>query len=76
MTTFSEILEKIKDIISIQKGNKKVFYKDVAEEMEISLDCIYVWKKRNKIPYKEVLEYALKKRVDVNWLFFGIRTIK
>jgi hypothetical protein len=76
MSSIGEIIEKIKDIISIQTGNKKVFDKNVAYVLGLSQEKLAINKLRNKIPFEEVLEFALRYRVDANWLFFGIRIVK
>ena len=76
MLTFEKIIEKIKDIISTAKGDKKVFDKDVACVLEINVNHLAILKKRNKIPLEEILNFALKYRIDANWLFFGIRIIR
>lgn len=69
-----EIIEKIKDIISLKITNKKVFDKDVADALCISQMNFATMKNRNSIPYKEILLFSLKHKIDTNWLFFGVKT--
>ena len=76
MSNVDEIIEKIKDIISLQKGNSKVFDKDVAFALGMSCNKLATSKSRNSIPFEEILEFSLRYRVDVNWLFFGIHIEK
>ena len=70
MKSFSEIVEEIKDIISSDIPGKKVFDKDVANALNIPQATFATMKKRNSIPYEEILEFCALKKISVNWLFF------
>jgi len=67
---FNEIIEKLKDIISETKIGGKVFDKDVAQALNIPQATFATMKKRNSIPYEEILEFCALKKISVNWLFF------
>lgn len=69
MVDLSEIIEKIKDVISVNKQNK-IFDKDVANILGIPQTTFATMKKRNSIPYKELLEFCATKKISANWLFF------
>jgi hypothetical protein len=71
MPNLSEILDKIKDILSSEIGEKKVFDKDVATALNINQITLATMKSRNKIPYKEILEFCAKKRISINWLLYN-----
>ena len=49
MQNYNEILEKIKDILSQELGNKKIFYKDIATALDINYDNFRKQKARNSI---------------------------
>jgi SOS-response transcriptional repressor LexA len=70
MPDIVEILNRIKDILSSEIGNKKVFDKDVANALGINQVTLATMKKRGKIPYKEVLEFCAKRKISINWLLF------
>jgi phage repressor protein C with HTH and peptisase S24 domain len=71
MLVFSEIIEKLKDVISEQaKKGKKVFDKDVATALNIPQATFATMKQRDSIPYREILEFCALKKISVNWLFF------
>jgi len=70
MLILSEIIEKLKDIISETKIGGKVFDKDVAQALNIPQATFATMKKRNSIPYEEILEFCALKKISVNWLFF------
>jgi len=70
MLILSEIIEKLKDVLSESGLGKKVFDKDVATALNIPQATFATMKKRNSIPYEEILEFCAIKKISVNWLFF------
>ena len=70
MVLLSEIIEKLKDVISENLAGKKVFDKDVANALNIPQSTFATMKKRNSIPYEEILQFCAAKKISVNWLFF------
>ena len=64
------IIEKIKDIISSDLPNKRVFDKDVANALELSKESLTHFKKRNSIPYEQIAFFCAKKKISINWLLF------
>ena len=70
MLILGEIIEKLKDVISEIKTDSKVFDKDVAKALNIPQATFATMKKRNSIPYEEILEFCAIKKISVNWLFF------
>ena len=70
MKSFSEIIEHIKDIISSDMPGKKVFDKDVANRLNISQINFATMKKRNKIPYTELLDFCAQNAISINWLLY------
>ena len=70
MIDFFTVIEKIKDVISNKSNNKKVFDKDVAAELGIPQTTFATMKKRNSIPFREVMEFSARMKISINWLFF------
>jgi len=70
MYDLKNVIAKIKQIIAEEKHIKKVFDKDVAEALAIPQTTFATMKKRNSIPFKEILEFCANKRLSINWLFF------
>jgi len=70
MVEFGEIIEKLKDVISTKKIGGKVFDKDVAMELGIPQTSFATMKKRNSIPYQELMQFCASKKLSINWLFF------
>ena len=71
MKTFSDIVEAIKDIVSSEFPDKKVFDKDVAELLDISQMNFATMKKRNKVPFSELLDFCAKRSIAINWLLYN-----
>jgi repressor LexA len=71
MQNYNEILEKIKDILSQELGNKKIFDKDIAHALTINYDNFRKQKARNSIPYYEIMSFLAKRNISINWFFFN-----
>jgi len=67
---FEQIIEKIKDILSNELGNKKVYNKDVAKALGLTPENLSMLKKRNKIPFEELAFFCAKRKISLNWLLF------
>jgi len=70
MVVLREVIDKLKDVIAESLIGKKVFDKDVADALHIPHATFATMKKRNSIPYAEILEFCALKKISVNWLFF------
>lgn len=71
MQNYNEILEKIKDIISQELGNKKIFDKDIAQALNINYDNFRKQKVRKSTPYYEIMSFLAKRNISINWFFFN-----
>ena len=70
MYDLRNVIAKLKEIISEDSKVKKVFDKDVADALAIPQTTFATMKKRNSIPFKEILQFCANKRLSINWLFF------
>jgi len=71
MNKFIEIVEEIKNIVSSDFNGKKIFDKDVADILGISQMNFATMKKRDKIPFTELLDFCASKSISINWLLYG-----
>ena len=71
MNRFSDIVEEIKSIISSDFKEKKVFDKDVAKILGVSQMNFATMKKRDKIPFTELLDFCALKSISINWMLYG-----
>lgn len=58
MRTIEDIVEIIKDTISIECGNRKIFDSDVAKALGVKQGFIATCKKRSVIPFEKLVEFA------------------
>lgn len=71
MKSFLNIVEEIKNIVSTEHNGKKIYDKDVADILGISQMNFATMKKRNKIPFGELLDFCALKSISINWLLYG-----
>ncbi|MEA3330131.1 MAG: LexA family transcriptional regulator [Campylobacterota bacterium] len=71
MNSFAVIVEEIKSIVSSEYSVKKIFDKDIADILGISQMNFATMKKRNKIPYAELLDFCATKAISINWMLYG-----
>ncbi|QOY53345.1 LexA family transcriptional regulator [Candidatus Sulfurimonas baltica] len=71
MKSFLEIVEEIKSIISAEFSGRKIFDKDVADTLGVSQMNFATMKKRNKIPFGELLDFCATKSISINWMLYG-----
>lgn len=71
MLDVSEIIDKLKDILSADGKYGKVFDKDVANSLELTQANFATMKNRGKIPYSNILNFCAKKKISINWLLYN-----
>lgn len=71
MQNYNEILEKLKDILSKELDNKKVFDKDIAQALNINYDVFRKAKQYNRVSYWEIMQFLAKRNISINWFFFN-----
>ncbi|MEK6659526.1 MAG: hypothetical protein AABY36_07605 [Campylobacterota bacterium] len=72
MVKVCDIVERIKDVISKDYPDGKVLDKNVAYELGVSPSSLAVKKSRNLIAYDELTMFCIRRKINTNWLFFGI----
>jgi len=65
MRTINQILLVFREKVKCEKD------KHLANYLGIKPNTISTWKKRGKVPYKELIAICEEKGIDLNWLFFG-----
>ena len=70
MLSFSEVIERVKDILSKEIEGRKVYDKDVASALGISKEYFSMLKKRDKLPLEELIIFCAKRKISINWLLF------
>jgi hypothetical protein len=72
MISYEETIEKVKDIISQELGNKKVLEQDIAAALEIDYTAFRKNKNRNQtIPFYPIMQFLAKRKISINYFFFS-----
>ncbi|WP_324170459.1 LexA family transcriptional regulator [Sulfurimonas sp.] len=71
MKSFLEIVEEIKSIVSAEYNSKKIFDKDIANILGISQMNFATMKKRNKVPFGELMDFCALRSISINWMLYG-----
>lgn len=66
----TEIVEEIKNILSTKNKGKKVFDSDVAGVLRLTYVNLATMKRRNKIPYEQVVLFCDRCGLDSHDIFF------
>lgn len=64
------IIDNIKDVLSVELGERRVFDKDVAEALGLSRESLSHLKRRNSIPYEAIAYFCAKREISINWILF------
>lgn len=64
-------LDKLKDILSQELGNKKRYDKDIAVALELNYNNFRKAKSRGTVPYYEIMSFLAKGNISINWFFFN-----
>ena len=71
-----EVVERIKDVICHEFKGGKVLDKNVANELGIEQSTLSASKSRNSLPYDELTMFCIRRKINTNWLFFGIGSME
>ncbi len=71
MKKFIEIVEEIKSIVSSEFDSKKIFDKDIADILGISQMNFATMKKRDKVPFTELMDFCATRSISINWILYG-----
>jgi phage repressor protein C with HTH and peptisase S24 domain len=67
----NEIIDKLKDILSCEIPNRKVFDKDVAAALGLSKESLSHLKRRGAVPYEQISLFCAKRKISINWILFN-----
>jgi len=71
MLNISEIIEKLRDILINEKIKDRIFDKDIANALKITSINFATIKKRNGMPFSNILDFCVAKKISINWLLYG-----
>ncbi len=64
------VIDNLKDVLSLELGNKRVFDKDVAYALGLSRESFSHLKRRNSVPYEAIVYFCAKRSLSINWILF------
>jgi len=67
---FEEIMQRVSIIIEINQGSKP-YDKEIAYELGLSQTQYANNKKRNSIPYEEIVNFCDRYSITINWVILG-----
>ena len=70
MFNLREIIKKLQPLLT-KELNKRATYKDVAKALNIPYNRFKQQLFKNHIPYKELMYFCYKRKISINYLFFG-----
>ena len=71
MYHINEIIEKLRDVLSSEKKSGKVYDKEIASALDMTSVNFATMKKRNSIPFSNILDFCALKKISINWLLYG-----
>jgi len=71
MIDFSEVMQRIKTVLSSQIKKNKVLDKDIALALQLNPQYYAVMKKRNKIPYESIAYFSKSQKLSMNWVLLA-----
>ncbi len=71
MLDVNEIIEKLRDILGSESEANKIYDKEIAEALDITSVNFATIKKRNTIPFSNILDFCALKKISINWMLYG-----
>ena len=71
MINFSEVMQRIRTVLSSQIKKDKVLDKDIALALQLDPQYYAVMKKRNKIPYESIAYFSKSQKLSINWVLLA-----
>lgn len=71
MFNINEIIEKLRDVLSSEKDDGKVFDKEIATALDLTSVNFATMKKRNSVPFSNILDFCALKKISINWMLYG-----
>jgi len=75
MLDIEMVIQRIKEVLEDEYKNK-VLDKNVAYELGISNSTLSTMKSRKLVPYDALTSFCYTRKINTNWLFFGIGSME
>ncbi len=71
MIDFSEVMQRIKTLLSSKIKKDKILDKDIALALDIDPQNFAVIKRRQRIPFEAIAYFSKKHKISMNWILFA-----
>ena len=71
MIDFSEVMQRIKTLLSSDIKKDKVRDKDIALALNIDPQNFAVIKRRQRVPFEAIAYFSKKHKISMNWILFA-----
>ncbi len=71
MIDFNEVIQRIKQILTLQLKKDKILDKDIANALKLDSQYFAVIKRRNKIPYEAISYFCKQYKISINWILLA-----
>jgi len=71
MIDFSDVMQRIKTVLSTYMHKEKVLDRDIALALELNPQYYAVMKKRKKIPYESIAYFSKLHKLNMNWILLA-----
>lgn len=75
MIVFTEVMQRVKKVLSSQITKEKILDKDIAIALKVDPQNFAVMKRRKKIPYEALAYFGKKNKLSINWILFAQRPV-
>lgn len=73
MINFSEVMQRIKEILRTQQQKEKILDRDIATALKLNPQYFAVIKRRQKIPYESIAFFCQNSHISMNWVLLNQR---
>lgn len=71
MIDFYEVMERVRQILTVQNNTTKILDKDIADSLELDPQYFAVIKRRKKIPYESLAYFCTQRNISMNWILLA-----
>jgi len=68
MIDFYEVMQRVKQILSLHNKKEKILDRDIADALELNPQYFAVIKRRKKIPYEAIAYFCKRHNISMNWI--------
>jgi len=71
MIDFHDVIQRIKQVLTLQIKKEKILDRDIADALALNPQYFAVIKRRKKIPYESIAHFCKKHKISINWILLA-----